>query len=202
MWFFDRIPIYNFFEESGTLLSLIAVFFAVASFVAQLNVKPYNPILSAGIIMIIFLVGILIVVLSYNIFKYSFRLLNSNDNYVFLQGIIIVIFAAFLYVIYGTLLWYFYSIDPDSIVIPGAFFMLGIIFLGTFFLNMEITKKGSKNVKCVSKFGYVALSCFTFFISLGFLRDFVPITINRHSALIFERVIFFNWRPEQMNDIN
>jgi len=27
-------------------------------------------------------------------------------------------------------------------------------------------------------------------------------SVCRHSALIFERVIFFNWRSEQMDDIN
>ena len=87
MWNFERIPIYNFFEESGTILSLIAIFFAVASFMAQLETPLNNSsILFAGIVMIIFLIGLLILILTVNIAKYAYRLLSSTENFVFYKG--------------------------------------------------------------------------------------------------------------------
>jgi uncharacterized membrane protein len=191
MWIFDRIPIYNFFEESGTLLSLIAVFFAVASFMAQLPGKIDNPILSSGILMILFLIGVLILILSYNIFVYAARLLYSKENCVFLQGIIIVIFAAFLYVIYGSLLWYFYSINPNSMIISLVFILLGVLFLAIFFLNMKISEIGKNWIKWIIRFVYFALSLFTVSISFGLLKNFIPIMVKPEIWNFFWSMVSF-----------
>jgi drug/metabolite transporter (DMT)-like permease len=169
MWNFDRIPIYNFFEENGTILSLIAIFFAVASFMAQLETPFFNnSILFAGIVMIIFLIGLLILILTINIAKYAYRLLSSNENYVFLQGIAVVIFASFIYVIYGSILSYFSSKNPDSMTICFTLMLLGGIFLGIFFVNLHLSEKASSLKKWGLRIIYCILSVAAIVLSINY----------------------------------
>ena len=180
----DKLQINDFFVESGTILALIAIFFAAASFTAQLDPTLSNPNLFACVLMIFFLIGILILILSYTMLKYAFRFLLSNENFVFLQGLLILIFAGSLYVIYLSLLGYFNSKSPDSINVLIIFISLGVIFLGIFFINLEITKKAPKWLKWVSRVIYAILSFSIFIMTiLGFFARF---TLN-------------GMKPEMMN---
>jgi len=174
-----RVPpvtfIQDFMEKNISVLTLIGIFFGIASFILDLNGIQKDDSIIIGAIGLIFLIGLLIAYILYNTVVTIHPLLYiERVELVTIQIVFVYVFIGFLMVAYMSLISFFfvhYQNLTDQVLLTMIF--VGIVFFGTWFVTYlyEYFKRKGKIIK--------------FIFVLFFLFDVIVMLIFHNSILNF-----------------
>jgi hypothetical protein len=186
--------VYQFFERNKTIFTIIAVFAALAGFLYSFNKTTFDENIVFGILFLVFLIGLLLTLILYDVIIILFALIGQKNPNFFtvFQIFFIGTFTMFLLMFFESLLEYLYSQYTDWLIWLGiATFMYFMMAIGAWSNDFILKKIGNSK-----KILLLTILCYSIILILILIQIFsLLMSVKPQSSSIINshiaQMIFF-----------